>query len=213
MQGFIAYFYDHIRPNTSVELNQCRFNHMGMDVRYRNQPNFRRNIPGVGGCRNGAKACEDCMTTPMEVRTIVLTLIESNQCFTSLALQKKIYSVHYTFCRKPWQCMAIGNSGGRAPGGGRATAINTDSVDLDHCLELVRHWHDLRMDFENQLYELTKDETIKSAVNGTYKPDIFRGHCDGDGNDHYKVISGTKETFQRVQELYLPSPSAVQELK
>jgi hypothetical protein len=68
MQGFVAYFYDHIRPNTAVELNQCRFNHMGMDVLYRKPPNFRRNIPGVGGCRNGANECEDCMTTEMEVR-------------------------------------------------------------------------------------------------------------------------------------------------
>lgn len=31
----MAYFYDVVRPNTAVELNQCRFNHMGMDVRYR----------------------------------------------------------------------------------------------------------------------------------------------------------------------------------
>ena len=29
MQGLMAYYYDHIRPNTAVELNQCRFNHMG----------------------------------------------------------------------------------------------------------------------------------------------------------------------------------------
>jgi hypothetical protein len=100
--------------------------------------------------------------------------------------------------------MATGTPGGKAPGQGRATAINTDTVHLDHCFELVRRWHDLRTDFENQLYDLTKDETIKSGVNGTYKPEIFQGHCDGDGNEHYKLISATKETFKRVQEMYLP---------
>jgi hypothetical protein len=30
IQGLImAYYYDHIRSNTTVELDQCRFNHMG----------------------------------------------------------------------------------------------------------------------------------------------------------------------------------------
>jgi alpha-N-acetylglucosamine transferase len=67
MQGLIAYFYDHVRPNTAVELNQCYFNHMGMDVLYRGEPNFRPRIPGVGGCRNGKEVCEDCMTTNIEV--------------------------------------------------------------------------------------------------------------------------------------------------
>ena len=30
MQGLLAYYYDMVRPNTAVELNQCRFNHMGI---------------------------------------------------------------------------------------------------------------------------------------------------------------------------------------
>jgi hypothetical protein len=68
--GFVAYFYDIIRPNTAVELNQCRYNHMGMDVRYRHPPNFRPSLPGVGGCRNGAKQCEDCMVTDPKVTCV-----------------------------------------------------------------------------------------------------------------------------------------------
>jgi hypothetical protein len=32
MQGLMAYYYDIKAPNSWVELNQCRFNHMGMDV-------------------------------------------------------------------------------------------------------------------------------------------------------------------------------------
>jgi hypothetical protein len=181
MQGVIAYYYDHIRPNTAVELNQCRYNHMGMDVLYRKQPNFRKKIPGVGGCRNGLAHCEDCMMTEMD----------------------KIYSVHYTMCRKPWQCQATGISGGKDQGGARATAINTDTVNLDHCLGLVRQWHELRSDFEKKLYELTKDESIQNGTIGEYKPEVFGGHCQGDGNSNYLVLSAEEETFRRIQELYI----------
>lgn len=76
MQGLLAYFYDIKRPHKWVELNQCRHNHMGMDVRYRSQPNF---MPGkyrkkVGKCRNNKEDCEDCMVTDIA----------------------KIFSIHYT---------------------------------------------------------------------------------------------------------------------
>ena len=181
MQGVVAYYYDHVRPGTAVELNQCRYNHMGMDVRYRAPPNFRRNSPFVGKCRNSAKeTCEDCMVTDFD----------------------KIYNVHYTLCKKPWQCMAIGHSGGRLPGGNRATAIDTDQVNLDHCMELIKKWHDLRSDLENQLYHLTNDQSIKNGTAGPYKPEVFNGHCNGDGNKHYVLLSGSDGSFKRIHELY-----------
>lgn len=184
MQGLIAYFYDHIRPNTAVELNQCRFNHMGMDVLYRGQPNFRPKNPGVGGCRNGNETCEDCMVTDMNL----------------------IYSAHYTMCRKPWSCIGTGNKKGFGPnGGGRGTAIKTDHVHFDHCMDLVRKWHDIRTDLENQMYAVTNDETIAAGRNGTYKPNIFQGHCNGDGSQHYLGLAGTRETFQRMKQLYEPT--------
>ena len=49
-QGLIAYIYDVFYPDKWVELNQCRFNHMGMDVLYRSQPSFRPNHAKVGKC-------------------------------------------------------------------------------------------------------------------------------------------------------------------
>jgi hypothetical protein len=61
MQGLVAYYYDHVNKDNAVELNQCRHNHMGMDVLYRHEPNY---TPGrvkkefVGGCRNTLKYCE-----------------------------------------------------------------------------------------------------------------------------------------------------------
>jgi len=182
MQGLIAYYYDHIRPNTAVELNQCRYNHMGVDIRYNNPPNFRRSLNKTRRCRNNNvdDICEDCMVTE----------------FSS------IYSVHYTTCRKPWQCQATGNRGGRKPGGGRASAVNINSVKLDHCMGLVRKWHELRQDFENQLYDLTGDESIRHGSNGTYMTDVLLGHCKEDGNSGYILLSGKDDSFRRVPELY-----------
>ena len=78
VQGLLAYYYDVVRPNTAVELNQCRFNHMGMDVRYRHPPNFiSRKVKKVGKCRNFKDECEDCMITDVSL----------------------IYNVHYTECK------------------------------------------------------------------------------------------------------------------
>jgi hypothetical protein len=96
MQGFIAYFYDYIRPNTAVELNQCRFNHMGMDVLYRKHPNFRPKLPGVGGCCNGAEKCEDCMVTPMEVWVYLAIFVP----YLSLCLLSQIVRPFFSHCRK-----------------------------------------------------------------------------------------------------------------
>jgi hypothetical protein len=61
MQGLVAYYYDFVNKDNAVELNQCRHNHMGMDVLYRHEPNYS---PGrvkkefLGGCRNTLKYCE-----------------------------------------------------------------------------------------------------------------------------------------------------------
>jgi len=99
MQGFIAYFYDHIRPDTHVELNHCRYNHMGMDVLYRKSPNFNKRYGNIGGCRNGEDKCEDCMATPMEVRwhcvcvllLQVLVIIDASNIFF-LRLSRRTYT-------------------------------------------------------------------------------------------------------------------------
>ena len=99
--------------------------------------------------------------------------------------------------------MAIGNPGGKAPNEGRATAINTDCADLNHCLELVGKWHEIRSDFEDQLFALTNDETITNVGrSGEYKADIFKGHCRDDGNDGYLMLAGKNETYKRVLEIY-----------
>lgn len=183
MQGVMAYFYDYVKKDNAVELNQCRHNHMGMDVLYRTHPNYMPNRVAkdkVGGCRNGLDYCEDCQVTDFD----------------------KIYSVHYTMCRKPWQCMAEGTPSGKNFKGERGKGIPVGVVKLEHCYMLNRHWHELRSDFEKKLYALTGDETIFDSTRYDYKKDVFLGHCSQDGNEGYHVLSGTNETFQRVSELY-----------
>lgn len=181
MQGLMAYYYDIVRPNTAVELNQCRFNHMGMDVRYRHPPNFySRKKKKVGRCRTNRDECEDCMTTNVNL----------------------IYNVHFTQCRKPWNCIGIGHAGGRIPGGPPATAIDTDAGNFDHCMELVEKWHSLRSDLEKAMYALTKDKTVMRGVLGLHKREIFHGHCTGEGGSNYTQIQARPGTFERMEELY-----------
>jgi hypothetical protein len=118
---------------------------------------------------------------------------------------EKIYSVHYTLCRKPWQCISRGNNKSRPKDRGPGESkydIPLNVVNKDHCYELVRHWHDLRLDFEKQLFSLTGDKSIFDGTKNKYREDIFRGHCKGEGNSGYVSIAGENETFKRVSELY-----------
>lgn len=175
MQGLVAYYYDHVRINNAVELNQCKFNHMGVDVTHN------------GKCRNGLSKCEDCMKTKLD----------------------EVYSVHYTTCRKPWQCQATGAPRGNKVGGGRGSAINTDMANLDHCLDLVREWHSMRSDLENMLFGSNKEvpETLYKGTHGSYKRDVFQGHCENDGDDFYIPLGGnattTNELVEQVRHLYV----------
>ena len=89
-QGVLAYFYDQIYPGHSVELDVCHWNQVVADVIWRGpnnmehhgqcrdyprDGNFTANTPELG-------ACHDCRILPVE---------ETN-------------TVHYTACKKPWEC-------------------------------------------------------------------------------------------------------------
>ena len=181
MQGLMGYYYDHIRPNTAVELNQCRYNHMGLDIRYNGPKRWGKK----GMCRNNHKddVCEDCMVTEPEL----------------------IYSAHYTQCRKPWACIAVGFPGGKKPNSTHRYdfAIDTNDCILDHCMMLLEKWHFVRHDLETKLWNLTGDDSIlQEGRNGTYRSDVFLGHCTEDGKDGYIKLSGKEESYARFHELY-----------
>ena len=178
MQGLLAYYYDVYRPDSWMELNQCRFNHMGMDVLYRSQPAFRPHHKKKGMCRNDLDYCEDCMHTPLE----------------------QIYNIHYTQCRKPWNCIGLGSN----MEGSDKKSIPEDSVHFDHCMELLTVWHSHRSDLERKLLALTGDESIEKGRSSDYKKPVFQGHCSGEGPENYHVLSeqGRPETWKRLAELY-----------
>jgi hypothetical protein len=186
MQGLMAYYYDIIAPDTWVELNQCQFNHMGMDVLFRGMPSFRANHPKVGKCRNNLDYCEDCMHTSLD----------------------KIHSIHFTQCRKPWNCIGEGNGEllRRKVKNAKRTALEKmlipeDSVHLDHCMELLMVWHQHRADLENKLQALTGGKAIANQT-GEYKREVFKGHCTGNGPEHYILLSEKQDSLQRIAELY-----------
>jgi hypothetical protein len=67
IQGLLSYYYGHVRPGSSVELNKCAYNNMV------DQPRAE--------CTEGMEVsngqCLDCRTTPMDqIRSIHLTLCQ-----------------------------------------------------------------------------------------------------------------------------------------
>ena len=124
MQGLIAYYYDQVRqPADSVELNQCNYNHMGMNVLYAYAPNPPRPKDAKRGkCRNNLDYCEDCRITSLD----------------------SIYNIHFTQCRKPWNCIGIGAPGGTSEQGKKigkyGDAIDTHSGNYGtYCICVQTH--------------------------------------------------------------------------
>lgn len=175
-EGLLAYYYDILRPNMWMELNQCRYNHMGMDVLYRSQPSFRRKHPKVGKCRNNLDYCEDCMHTEMD----------------------EIYSIHYTQCRKPWNCVGVGSNSE----GADKKSIPEDSVHFPHCMELLTIWHAHRQDLETKLLAISGDKSIEKGRGGDYKNEVFQGHCSSEGSYLELSSAAQPETWKLLPDLY-----------
>ena len=147
-----------------------------MDVLYRSQPSFRPGHKKKGKCRNDLDYCEDCQRTPMS----------------------NIYNIHYTQCRKPWNCIGLGSK----DKGASKTSIPEDSVVKDHCMELLQIWHSFRTDLEQKLEQLTGDTSIRELQSGSYKKEVFQGHCKEDGQAGYLPLATKAETLKRLPEIY-----------
>lgn len=179
MQGLIAYYYDVLRPNVTVELHGCHYNWMGGDVLYRGVPAYYpKAFPNlVGKCRNGREECEDCQLAPIS----------------------QIRSVHYTNCRKPWNCIGIPLAEGQ---GKKEQGIDQRNTNFDKCMEVVKLWHNLRSELEDQVIRLTGNESLaKVWRRGDYKNDVFNGHCMRNGQAGYVPLSGAVSS-KRFQENY-----------
>jgi hypothetical protein len=64
----------------------------------------------VGKCRNGRDVCEDCQKAPIS----------------------QIRSVHYTNCRKPWNCIGVKWMKGQDK---KAQGIDERNTGFDKCME------------------------------------------------------------------------------
>jgi hypothetical protein len=69
-------------------------------------------------------------------------------------------------------------------------------------MELVTKWHETRADFESSFYDLTKDETILKSSSGKHKPEVFKGHCEGEGGANYVTIQANTESFKQIAKMY-----------
>mmetsp|Transcript_24784 Transcript_24784/g.36355 ORF Transcript_24784/g.36355 Transcript_24784/m.36355 type:complete len:508 (-) Transcript_24784:288-1811(-) len=193
MQGLGAYYYDEVAPNTSIELNMCRYNFMAGDNLYR--PGGKSYMPGrkqYGKCRDNSDSCEDCTQTDLDL----------------------VYNVHLTNCRKPWNCP--GKAFNRAvknkdlnPGlrhlvqdlKGQSKYIDLNIAPYDKCMDLQKIWHSYRSDLEDKLYKITGDDQILSTRNGKFESSYFLGHCEGIGKYTPMNLYG-KETLSRLQEVW-----------
>ena len=167
MQGLPAYYYDIVRPNTTVELNGCRYNHMGANIFYEDVPNFIRRYKDLHGkCRRNVEGCEDCRKTDTNL----------------------IKNIHFTKCRKPWNCAGVSsiNKGD----------IDPRTTDFDHCMVVVRKWHQMRTDLEQKIVEATGGDTkVLEGQSGDYRRDVFMGHCSKNGQNGYLPIVASKEVM------------------
>lgn len=196
MQGLVAYFYDIIQPNTSIELNSCRYNYMAGDVMYGKggkawMPQKRELL---GKCRSGQDSCEDCTKTDLSL----------------------VYNVHFTNCRKPWTCpsKAFPTRSGyynfemnpklndtRKNIAGLSTYIDLNITPYDACMKLHQIWHSYRRDIEDKIYSITKDSDIISTRNGGFEKIFFLGYCEGIGKYNTMKIYGNG-TLARLKEIW-----------
>ncbi|KAL3757827.1 hypothetical protein ACHAWU_006135 [Discostella pseudostelligera] len=167
-QGVVAYYYDQLRPNSAVELNVCRWNQVAADVLWRGP---ERKEEHHLQCREYPKLtlpdgtpdyasntnCDDCRNTPIEL----------------------VRTVHYTACKKPWECTMAHP---RIPRDKRQSYRLENLVNVTYCGHLVREWFELRREFEMAM-ERASDGQVKrpSLSTGGYEEEYFLGYCQGKG--------------------------------
>lgn len=179
MQGLPAYYYDIIRPNTTVELNGCRYNHMGANIFYDDVPNFISRYKDLHGkCRRNIEGCEDCRKTDLGL----------------------IKNIHFTNCRKPWNCAGMASKASTIQGGKTDPpgSIDSRTSNYEHCVEVVRKWHEMRTDLEQKIGNVTRDTKVFEGQSGDYKKHMFMGHCSEDGAKGYLPIAASREVMVKV---------------
>lgn len=179
-QGVVAYYYDIIKPGTHVELNVCRWNQVAADVIWRGPERYTehhlqcRDYPRTylllddttsGTTPSSSSSllslvpdyasntyCEDCRNTPIHL----------------------VKSVHYTACKKPWECQLASP---RVPRDKKQSYRLENLVNITMCMELVREWFVLRTEFEIALEVASHGNIRSTARSGTFEEQYFMGYC------------------------------------
>lgn len=179
-QGVLAYFYDQVYPGISVELDVCRWNQVVADVIWRgpgqmqhhmqcrqypyNGIEFEQNTPENG-------QCEDCRVLPIE----------------------ETYTVHYTACKKPWECVIPTP---RIPRSKAQEYRLQHLTNVTTCGLLFRRYFEMRQEIEGLVAEkggLPSDVTHA----GKFHPEYFLGYCKRSGG--YIAMEGIAEDFDMKQ--------------
>ena len=63
-------------------------------------------------------------------------------------------------------------------------------------MQVAKTWHEMRNDLEQQIVALTgNDKVLSEGQKGSYKKDVFMGHCDADGQSGYVPIAASEENM------------------
>jgi hypothetical protein len=157
-QGALAYFYDQIYPGHAVELDVCRWNQVVADVIWRGPDHMEhhgqcRQYPPVGVLpRNNTPEkglCQDCRILPVE----------------------ETYTVHYTACKKPWECLLPSP---RNPRDKRHVYRLKELTNVTTCGLLFRQYFNYRQEVEELL---TAHGLDQKNYEGSFHPEYFMGYC------------------------------------
>lgn len=190
-QGLIAYFFDIIYPNHSIELNVCIYNQVAADIVYRGQigPPIYNNT---------------CRQYPAYNVSIQDNTIQNKQCEDCRSISvNDIYSVHYTACRKPWDCMlpypktSIDRT---------QTYRLKELTNMTTCGLLFHKYFQYRYELETLIMQATgNNQATNNRFNydtkSSYHPEYYLGYCRSKGNYismkhlipkdfHFKTIYG-----------------------
>ena len=134
---------------------------------------------------------ENLSTLPMTVanrmayRLLLLMLLLGHDC--RVFPVEETYTVHYTACRKPWQC--------RHNEQNRSTAM-TATTNSTTCGSLMREFYRYREDLEQQLHTVIEYPMGNRRSNAFY-PDIFLGYCmSRHGEGFYRAMADFPTHFE-----------------
>jgi hypothetical protein len=161
-QGVLAYYYDVLFPNRHVELDVCRWNQVAADVIWRGPGKAADGNDHMHECRDYPRdshnfttntlehrACEDCRTTPIE----------------------ETMTVHFTACRKPWECQLSKRRVRRKDHEYRLQQITNATT----CSLLMRQFFLVRRHVESLI--ATTSGIPAKLYHGSYRADSFLGYC------------------------------------